>query len=124
MGQLIPLGFDRDEREFFARTLEESGGPAHVTDTLAVFVGFTDANDMIKRCNDIADLARRDGLIAAIDLKRAQLASEILFSSDIYGSGLDWEATTGLDNADAIALLRRIQVKMLNLRHRTPGELS
>jgi len=117
MGQLIPLGFDRDEREFFARALEESSGPAHVTDALATFAGFADADDMIKHCGDIADRARRDGRIDEADLQRGQLACEILFISDIHGSGLDWEATTGLDDATAIGLLRRIQIKMLNLRH-------
>jgi hypothetical protein len=117
MGRLSSLGFDSDEREFFARALEESGGPAHVTDALAAFVGFTDANDMIKRCNDIAGQVRRDGRIDPADFKRSQLACEILFSSDIHGSGLDWEATTGLGDADSIGLLRRIQAKMLNLRH-------
>lgn len=115
MGQLISLGFDRDEREFFARTLEQCGGPAQVTDALAAFIGFTDAGDMVKRCYGIADRVRRDGRIDAADLERGQLACEILFSSDIYGSGLDWVATTGLEDADAIGLLRRIQVKMLNL---------
>ncbi|SDL00751.1 hypothetical protein SAMN05216298_2241 [Glycomyces sambucus] len=116
MGQQISLGFDANEREFFARALEESGGPAHVTDALAAFVGFIDAADMVKRCNDIADQVRRDGSIDAADLRRSQLACEILFSSDIHGSGLDWEATTGLSDADAIGLLRRVQVKMLGLR--------
>ncbi|MEU5874927.1 hypothetical protein AB0A73_25615 [Glycomyces sp. NPDC047369] len=115
MGQQISLGFDADEREFFARALGESSGPAHVTDALAVFVGFADAADMVKRCNDIAGRVRRDGRIDAADLRRSQLACEILFSSDIHGSGLDWEATTGLSDAEAIGLLRRVQVKMLGL---------
>lgn len=114
---LISLEFDHDVREFFARALEESGGPAHVTDAMAVFVGFADANDMIKRCNDVADRVRREGRIAGDDLKRSQLACEILFSSDICGSGLDWEVTTRFGDAGAIVLLRRVQVKLLNLRH-------
>ncbi|GAB3237224.1 hypothetical protein GCM10027447_36200 [Glycomyces halotolerans] len=81
MGQLLSLGFDAGEREFFARALEESGGPAHVTDALAVFVGFTEAAHMVKRCNDIADQVRCDGRIDIGDLKRSQLACEILFAS-------------------------------------------
>lgn len=115
MGKQMSLGFDADEREFFARALEESGGPAHVTDALAAFVGFADAADMVKRCNDIASRVRRDGRIDTADLRRSQLACEILFSSDIHGSGLDWEATTELSDAEAIGLLRRIQAKMLGL---------
>jgi hypothetical protein len=93
-------------------------GPAHVTDALAVFVGFADANDMVRRCYDMAGRVRSDGRIEDLDLQRGQLACEILYSSDIYGSGLDWVAVTGLDDADAIGLLRRIQVKMLNLGYR------
>jgi hypothetical protein len=93
-------------------------GPAHVTDALAVFVGFADANDMVRRCYDMAGRVRSDGRIEDLDLQLGQLACEILYSSDIYGSGLDWVAVTGLDDADAIGLLRRIQVKMLNLGYR------
>ncbi len=89
MAEIIALRFDHDEREFFARVLEESGGPAQVTDPLAVFVGFADANDMVKRCHDIAARVDLEEYIAEVGLKRNQLACEILFSSDIYGSGFD-----------------------------------
>ncbi|SDD15675.1 hypothetical protein [Glycomyces harbinensis] len=120
MGRLMQLGFSREEREFFARALEESSGPAHISNALAAFIGFADADSMVKRCEELANQVRQYDRIDETDLARSQLACEILFSSDIHGSGLDWEATSGFDDRDAIQLLRQIQVKMLNLRPKAP----
>lgn len=55
MAQLRSLRFNRHVKELFARALAERSGSAHVSDMFARFVDFADAQDMIKRCNDIPD---------------------------------------------------------------------
>jgi len=56
------------------------------------------------------------GILRKVERNREQLRDEILFASDVHGPGLYWEATTRLNDTDAIELLRRIQAKMLGLR--------
>jgi hypothetical protein len=46
------------------------------------------------------------------DWRRVLLATEVVFASDVFGSGLDWSTTTGFSDADSISLLRSIQRKM------------
>ncbi len=46
------------------------------------------------------------------DWRRLLLAVEVVFVSDVVGSGLDWSVTTGFPDGDRIALLRGIQRKM------------
>lgn len=46
------------------------------------------------------------------DWQRVLVATEVVFASDVFGSGLDWSTTTGFSDADTIALLRAVQRKM------------
>ncbi|MFD2091298.1 hypothetical protein [Blastococcus deserti] len=46
------------------------------------------------------------------DWARALLATEIVFASNLVGSGLDWSSTTGLSDEETIALLRTLQRKI------------
>jgi hypothetical protein len=47
--------------------------------------------------------------LSRADWRRALLATEIVFASDVVGSGLDWSITTGLADEDTIGLLRAMQ---------------
>ncbi len=40
------------------------------------------------------------------------LAVEIVFASDVVGSGLDWATTSGIPDEESIAILRRLQRKL------------
>jgi hypothetical protein len=51
------------------------------------------------------------------DWRRVLLATEVVFASDVVGSGLDWSITTGLPDAETIGLLRQIQRKMPRWRN-------
>ena len=46
------------------------------------------------------------------DWTRALLATEIVFASDVLGSGVEWPATTGLDDVETLRTLRRLQLKL------------
>ncbi len=43
------------------------------------------------------------------DWRRVLVATEIVFASDVFGSGCDWSITTGYSDEDTIKILRRLQ---------------
>ncbi|QKS21463.1 hypothetical protein HUN58_17345 [Curtobacterium sp. Csp1] len=50
------------------------------------------------------------------------VATELVFVSDVVGSGTDWETTTGIRDADALRLLRSLQRKIVSVPRVLPGE--
>ena len=103
------------DREWFLldRGLAEWGGPARCTDGLASAMGFEDLNDLLhgegqrirRTLTDQRSLSRRDWA-------RALLATEIVFASNVMGSGLDWSVTTGFSDEETVGLLRTLQRKV------------
>ena len=76
-------------------------------------MGFRDEQDLLhgdgRRLRDA--LGRGEALTAS-DWRRTLLATEIVFASDVVGSGLDWSITTGLPDEETIWLLRTVQRKV------------
>ncbi|GHH86307.1 hypothetical protein GCM10018793_57670 [Streptomyces sulfonofaciens] len=115
-----------DQIKLLRRALAEWGGPAHCSDQLAVGMGFADKRDMLDQCRRLR-LALTDDLpLAQVDWARALLAAEIVFVSDLMGSGGEWSTTTGLSDESTIRTLRSIQRKLgRTIRPyygKTPGE--
>jgi hypothetical protein len=101
-----------EERELLRRGLLEWGGPARCTETLAIAMGFRDVADLQDEGYRFADdlLARRS--LSTNDWRRALLATEIVFASDVLGSGIDWSITTGMDDNETLRMLRSVQRKL------------
>jgi hypothetical protein len=106
------LELNDDERDLLRTGLAEWGGSAHLTDSMARAMGFEDRADFsVQNRRIVASLAAGEALSRA-DWRRALLATEVVFASDVVGSGLDWETTTGICDADTLRLLRSLQRKM------------
>ena len=45
--------------------------------------------------------------------------TELVFASDLVGSGVDWATTTGFNDDETIRLLRSIQRKLVSIARRT-----
>jgi hypothetical protein len=99
------------ERTVLLNGLNEWGGPARCNEALAVAMGFASAQDLFDRRSDLAASVRA-GAMSADDWCRVVLATEIVFASDLVGSGCDWPITTGCSDEDTLAALRRIQRKL------------
>ncbi|MEU8794339.1 hypothetical protein [Streptomyces sp. NPDC048643] len=100
------------EVELLARALMEWGGPAHCSDQLAVGMGFAGRKDLLAQCQRLRNALREDAPLSAADWARTLLATEIVFVSDLAGSGVEWPTTTGRDDAATIRMLRVIQRKL------------
>lgn len=101
-----------DEVELLVRALLEWGGPGHASDELARGMGFAGSEDLLERCR----LFRRDlesnTPIESVSWARILLATEIVFVSDLVGSGTEWRTTTGMNDEETISSLRSIQRKL------------
>ncbi len=110
---VIAVSLTSDERYMLQRGLSEWGGPAWATDQLAQVIGFRDEDDLLRhegrRLRE--DLGRSQPLTAS-DWRRVLLSTEIVFASDVVGSGSDWSITTGLSDEETIKMLRAVQRKI------------
>lgn len=102
----------KHEVELLTRALLEWGGPAHCSDQLAVGMGFAGTQDLLDQCQRLRNALGEDAPLGATDWARTLLATEIVFVSDLAGSGVEWSTTTGRDDAATIRMLRLIQRKL------------
>jgi hypothetical protein len=102
-----------DERHLLRTALDQWGGPARPTDALAVALGFTDVDDFYSETRKVAALLAGGGDLSPLDATRVLAAAEVVFASDVFGAGVEWETVTGFSDAETIAALRGIQRKLV-----------
>lgn len=110
---IVTVDLTANERELLAQGLLQWGGPAATTDALAVAMGFADVRDLCTESQRIGGAIRRGTPVMASDLRRPLVATEIAFSSDVFGAGVEWETVTGLTDQATISLLRTLQRKLV-----------
>lgn len=101
-----------DEIDLLRRALGEWGGPAHCSDQLAVGMGFSGVQGLLDQTRRLRSALADDVPLSAADWARTLLASEIVFASDLAGSGVEWQTTTGRSDEATIKTLRSIQRKL------------
>ena len=109
--QFVPIELTDEERFVLERGVIEWGGPARCSDPLAVAMGFAGVDDLHARRGALL-AALETGTMSAGDWRRVVMATEIVFASDLVGSGVEWSTTTGLSDEHTLAALRRIQRKL------------
>jgi hypothetical protein len=107
-----------EERAFLARGLREWGGPAAPTDDVARLLGFESVRALYDEGGVIASRIRSCEPLTPADWRRALLATELVFASDLIGSGVDWPTTTGFTDEESIRLLRSVQRKLASIARR------
>ncbi|WP_197025816.1 hypothetical protein [Nocardioides sp. URHA0020] len=114
-----PLALDDRERRFLRAAMLEWGGPAKPTDALAVALGFTKAATMSGETWALWERIESGEVLSSQDWRRVLAAAEAVFASDVFGSGLDWPTTSGMPDAESIAVLRGLQRKLPRCRGST-----
>jgi hypothetical protein len=108
----VPVLLDDRERSFLRAALLDWGGPADPTDALALAMGFTSADNLADEAWALWERIEAGEALATEDWRRVLLAAEIVFVSDVVGSGLDWQITSDFSDEESIALLRGLQRKL------------
>ena len=106
----IPL--TEEERTVLRAGLIEWGGPARCTEEMASALGFASVSDLHEKTHVMASAVATGSPLTQVDWVRALLATEVVFASDVIGSGLDWSITTGLTDEETIRHLRGLQRKI------------
>jgi len=103
---------DERERRFLRAALLDWGGPAHPTDELAAAMGFSSAEALSDEAWALWKRIEAGETLTTEDWRRVLLAVEIVFASDVVGSGLDFRFTSGIPDEEAIRILRSLQGKL------------
>lgn len=88
------------------------GGPARCTEEMAVALGFLGVDDFVRHRKRLADAVKGGQPLSRLDWARVVLATEVVFASDVMGSGLDWAITSGFSDVETLSALRTIQRKV------------
>jgi hypothetical protein len=112
LDQTIDVDLTDDEQYVLRCGLREWGGPARPTDKLAAAMGFQNVSHLFREGRQLANALENGEPLTASDWQRVLVATEIVFVSDVYGSGQDWAITTGLPDETTIRLLRSLQRKI------------
>ncbi len=108
----VTLGLTDDEWFLLDRGLVEWSGPARPTDAMAAAMGFVSLELFRRDRERLRGAIERREPLTRWDWARVLLATEIVFSSSIVGSGTDWDTSTGLDDVGSFMTLRRLQLKI------------
>lgn len=117
--EVVDPALTTDERQLLSHGMIAWGGPARCTERLALAMGFASVDHLLSDGLRIAQAIDKGLPLTRRDWTRALLGTEIVFSSDLVGSGRDWTATTGLDDTHTITVLRGLQAKSHRFTART-----
>ena len=120
MAARVAAELTEDERGVLGKGLGEWGGPAAPTDEIARLLGFSDVRALRDDGRRIADAISAGEPLDPDDWRRALLATELAFASDVVGSGVDWQSTVGISDEETIRLLRSIQRKLARIHRSRP----
>lgn len=96
---VVAVQLTDQERYVLGSGLVEWGGPARCTEELAIAMGFRSVADLFTESDRLIRLLEEGGPMSAFDWARMHLATEIVFASDVVGSGADWVHTVGISDA-------------------------
>ena len=111
--EVIAISLSEDERAVLMCGLLEWGGPAYCTDALVFAMDFGTVDELLSVGIRLRDQVSQGKAMSRFDWRRTLLATEIVFASDVVGSGVDWESTTGRSDEDTIGILRSLQRKII-----------
>ena len=110
--ELLRIELTDRERVLLRAGLLEWTGPARPSEPLAIAMGFDGLEGLRADVKRLRMALEDDDELSRADWQRVLIATEIVFVSDVVGSGLDWRLTTGVPDAEAIELLRGLQRKL------------
>lgn len=110
--ELIQVPLTYPERHILRSGLVEWGGPAQCTEEFAIAMGFKSVADLHVETMLLVSRLDAHEPLSGVDWVRALVATEVVFASDVVGSGSDWVHTVGVTDVETIALLRALQRKI------------
>ena len=116
--ELVPptrVALTEDELGFITAGLSQWGGPAKPQAESARLVGFDNVRDMRAATRRLGQSIRRGHPLSRRDWQRIAVLAELIFASDRFGAGVEWETVTGRNEVTDLRLLRQLQRKLAAL---------
>ncbi|MEV0296814.1 hypothetical protein [Nocardia sp. NPDC050710] len=108
---LVVIELSADERQLLWWGLGEWSGPATCSEALAIAMDFESVADLLEQERRLRSALEAGEVLSARDWRRALLATEFVFASDVFGAGVEWSITTRLGDEETVRTLRRLQRK-------------
>jgi hypothetical protein len=113
--EVVSVDLTQAEFHLLRAGLSEWGGPATPTDYLARLLGSAGLEDLDADLRRLRQALAKGPRLSRADWRRVLLATEIVFISDVVGSGRDWSITTGMADDESLWRLRSIQKKLASV---------
>jgi len=120
-GDLVDLDLTDEERRMLFYGLIDWSGPARCTEALAIALGFDGLEDLDREGQRIAQEIYDGRPVSLRDWTRALFSAEIVFASDVMGTGTEWGVIQGGDDARWLGVLRALQLKVPASRRYLPA---
>lgn len=112
MDDLLIVELTEEERVMLRWGLLDWGGPASPTEALVRVMGFESIADLHTSARRIAESVWTGRGLSRRDWTRALVATEFVWASDVFGSGLDSIHSLGYSDSEAVATIRSVQRKL------------
>ena len=110
---VLDVSLTDDEKYVLTAALLEWGGSARrPTLELVNVMGFETVSIFDTERKRLADAIDRGEPMTRFNWRRALVATEICFASNVLGSGLDWSIVRRLSDEQTIGILRSLQRKL------------
>jgi hypothetical protein len=106
------LDLTRDELCFIADGLGQWGGPARPEPEVAALAGFDGVQEMYAAVEQLRLSLDERKPLSRRDWHRLLILTELIFASDTFGAGYEWQTVTGRDDVTDLKLLRGLQYKL------------
>jgi len=108
-GDLVSLNLTDEERRMLFYGLVDWGGPARCTGAPAIALGFDGLEHLDREGRRIAQDIYEGRPVSLRERTRAMFSAEIIFASDVMGTGKEWGVIQGGDDANWLGILRALQ---------------
>ncbi len=108
----ITIELTEIEQRVLRHGINEWFGPASLSDELAVAMGFNDRDDLFEDGVRLRKALANAQPLSSWDWARILVMTEFVFSSNVFGAGLDWSIVTGIQDDETIQVLRGLQHKL------------
>ena len=117
--EVVDIILEPDERTVLLAGLLSYRESSRPTQAMSVAMGFDGRDEFEGDRRRIADALKQSHGLSRLDWTRALLTLEVMFASDVMGAGYEWELVTGLSDSETLAVLRRLQFKLVGtiVRH-------
>jgi hypothetical protein len=102
-----------DERTMLIYGLMDWGGPASdCPESLAIAMGFVNAADLQREVERITATIQAGGALSVRDWTRTLFSTEVIYASELLGTGSGWSTIHGGGDEHWINVLRGLQRKL------------